>query len=34
MVDLSLMPRAAQGGVDIEACLDARALGITLERFL
>jgi len=33
LVDLSLEPRAAQGGIDIEACLDARTLGITLANF-
>ena len=34
LVDLSQEPRAAEGGIDIEACLDARTLGIALERFI
>ena len=34
LVDLSATPKSAQGGVDIEACLDPGELGITLERFI
>ncbi|WP_243360708.1 HD-GYP domain-containing protein [Fundidesulfovibrio terrae] len=33
-VDLAATPKAADGGLDIEACLDPRTLGITIERFL
>jgi len=34
LVDLSTTPKSAQGGLDIEACLDAEALRIPLERFI
>jgi len=33
-IDLASTPKAADGGLDIEACLDPRALGIVIERFL
>jgi HD-GYP domain-containing protein (c-di-GMP phosphodiesterase class II) len=34
LIDLAETPKAAQGGLDIEACLDPLTLGITLERFI
>lgn len=34
MLDLSDTPRAVHGGVDIESCLDPRALNIPVERFV
>lgn len=34
LLDLSETPKAGPGGMDIEACLDPRPLGIVLERFL
>lgn len=33
-VDLSGLPRAAEGGLDIETCLDPRTLNIQLDRFI
>lgn len=34
LVDLAAVPKAADGGLDIEACLDPKSLGIAIERFL
>jgi hypothetical protein len=34
MLDLSDTPKAVHGGVDIESCLDPRALSIPVERFI
>lgn len=34
IVDLAETPKASAGGLDIEACLDPLALGISLERFI